>query len=44
MRALPAGFTLLTVGAAGGVPPHVTITGEEFAWMFTPPELSISAT
>jgi hypothetical protein len=23
---------------------HVTITGAEFAWMFTPPELSISAT
>src|SRR5205807_860586 len=39
-----AGFTLLTVGAGGAVPPHVTITGEEFAWMFTPPALSISAT
>jgi hypothetical protein len=23
---------------------HITITVEEFAWMFTPPELSISAT
>ena len=23
---------------------HVTITGEEFAWMFTPPALSTSAT
>jgi hypothetical protein len=39
-----AGETALTVGAGGGVPLHVTITGEEFAWMFTPPELSISAT
>jgi len=39
-----AGFTLLTVGAGGGVPPHVTITGGEFAWIFTPPALSISAT
>jgi hypothetical protein len=39
-----AGFTLLTVGAAGGAPLHVTITGEEFAWMFAPPPLSISAT
>jgi hypothetical protein len=39
-----AGETALTVGAGGGVPPHVTITGEEFAWMFVPPELSISAT
>ena len=39
-----AGETALTVGAGGGVPLHVTITGEEFAWMFTPPALSISAT
>ena len=39
-----AGETALTVGTGGGVPLHVTITGEEFAWMFTPPELSISAT
>ena len=39
-----AGETPLTVGAGGGVPLHVTITGAEFAWMFTPPELSISAT
>jgi hypothetical protein len=39
-----AGETPLTVGAGGGVPPHVTITGAEFAWMFTPPALSISAT
>jgi hypothetical protein len=39
-----AGETALTVGAGGGVPAHVTITGEEFAWMFVPPELSISAT
>jgi hypothetical protein len=39
-----AGFTLLTLGAAGGVPLHVTITGEEFAWMFAPLPLSISAT
>ena len=31
-------------GRGGGVPLHVTITGEEFAWMFMPPELSISAT
>jgi hypothetical protein len=40
-----AGETALTVGADGGGDPlHVTITGEEFAWMFTPPALSISAT
>jgi hypothetical protein len=40
-----AGETPLTVGAGGGVPLHVTITGVEFAWMFTPPgALSISAT
>jgi hypothetical protein len=39
-----AGETPLTAGAAGGEPLHVTITGAEFAWMFTPPELSISAT
>ncbi len=39
-----AGETPLTAGAGGGAPPHVTITGEEFAWMFTPPALSISAT
>jgi hypothetical protein len=39
-----AGETALTVGAGGAVPLHVTITGAEFAWMFTPPELSISAT
>ena len=40
----PAGETALTAGGGGGVPPQVTITGEELAWMFTPPELSISAT
>ena len=39
-----AGETALTVGGGGGVPLHVTITGEEFAWMFTPPALSTSAT
>jgi hypothetical protein len=39
-----AGETALTVGPGGAVPLHVTMTGEEFAWMFTPPELSISAT
>jgi heme/copper-type cytochrome/quinol oxidase subunit 2 len=39
-----AGETALTVGAGAGVPLHVTITGTEFAWMFTPPELSTSAT
>jgi hypothetical protein len=39
-----AGETPLTDGAGGSEPPHVTITGAEFAWMFTPPELSISAT
>ena len=39
-----AGESPLTAGAGGSEPPHVTITGAEFAWMFTPPELSISAT
>ena len=39
-----AGETPLTAGAAGAAPPHVTITGGEFAWMFTPPALSTSAT
>ncbi len=39
-----AGETPLTDGAGGGEPLHVTITGAEFAWMFAPPELSISAT
>ena len=39
-----AGETPLTAGAGGAVPPHVTTTGAEFAWMFTPPALSTSAT
>ena len=39
-----AGEIPLTAGAGGGVPLHVTITGAEFAWMFTPPALSHSAT
>ncbi|HEX9040945.1 MAG TPA: hypothetical protein VF838_07930, partial [Trebonia sp.] len=38
------GESPLTAGAGGGVPPHVTITGAEFTWMFTPPALSTSAT
>ena len=38
------GETPLTAGTGGGDPLQVTITGAEFAWMFAPPALSISAT
>jgi hypothetical protein len=40
----PDGDTALTVGAGAGDPLQFTITGAEFAWIFIPPALSISAT